>query len=89
MANPAFGHYDTNEMIYAKNLLAQIPDHPLTVWGKGLPAAEIACGLSSASPIATSSSRQSLIPVGSCPANRTMRWYACASRIRLGRNVPI
>ncbi|HGL4521336.1 TPA: IS4 family transposase, partial [Enterobacter roggenkampii] len=47
VANIAFGRYDTNEMIYAKNLLAQIPDHSLTVFDKGFLAAEILCGLNS------------------------------------------
>ncbi|WP_246794420.1 IS4 family transposase [Burkholderia perseverans] len=47
VANIAFGRYDTNEMIYAKSLLAQIPDHSLTVFDKGFLAAEILWGLSS------------------------------------------
>ena len=40
-----FGHYDTNEMLYAKGLLPQIPDDSLTVFDKGFLAAEILCGL--------------------------------------------
>ncbi|MBY4722407.1 IS4 family transposase, partial [Burkholderia contaminans] len=35
VANIAFGRYDTNEMLYAKQLLEQIPDHSLTVFDKG------------------------------------------------------
>lgn len=31
VANIAFGRYDTNKMLYAKQLLEQIPDHSLTV----------------------------------------------------------
>jgi hypothetical protein len=41
----AFGRYDTNEMLYAKTLVPGIPDHTLTVFDKGLLAAEILCGL--------------------------------------------
>ncbi|MBB3260878.1 hypothetical protein F4827_005653 [Paraburkholderia bannensis] len=40
-----FGRYDTNEMLYAKGLLPQIPDDSLTVFDKGFLAAEILCGL--------------------------------------------
>jgi len=41
VSNIAFGRYDTNEMLYAKQLLAQIPDHSLTVFDKGFLSAEI------------------------------------------------
>lgn len=47
VANIAFGRYDKNEMIYAKDLLEQIPDHSLTVFDKGFLSAEILCGLTS------------------------------------------
>lgn len=44
-ASIGFGRYDTNEMLYAKDLLPQIPDDSLTVFDKGFLAAEILCGL--------------------------------------------
>ncbi|CAM2172029.1 transposase [Paraburkholderia sacchari] len=60
VANIAFGRCDTNEMIYAKALLEQIPDHSLTVFDKGFLSAEILCGLSSGE-----RSRHFLIPAKS------------------------
>lgn len=45
VADINFGCYDTNEMVYAKSLLPQIPDDSLTVFDKGFLAAEILCGL--------------------------------------------
>ena len=45
IADINFGCYDTNEMVYAKSLLAQIPEDSLTVFDKGFLAAEILCGL--------------------------------------------
>ena len=45
IADINFGRYDTNEMVYAKSLLAQIPEDSLTVFDKGFLAAEILCGL--------------------------------------------
>ena len=41
-----FGPYGINEMLYAKELLASIPDDSLTVFDKGFLSAEILCGLS-------------------------------------------
>jgi hypothetical protein len=43
----AFGRYDVNEMLYAKELVPRIPDDSLTVFDKGFFAAEILCGLTS------------------------------------------
>jgi hypothetical protein len=43
----AFGPYGVNEMLYAKELLASIPDHSLTAFDKGFLSAEILCGLTS------------------------------------------
>lgn len=40
-----FGRYDTNEMLYAKQLVPRIPDDSITVFDKGFLAAEILCGL--------------------------------------------
>jgi hypothetical protein len=45
VADINFGRYDTNEMVYAKRLLPQIPQDSLTVFDKGFLAAEIPCGL--------------------------------------------
>lgn len=45
VAGASFGRYDSNEMVYAKGLLPQIPDDSLTVFDKGFLAAEILCGL--------------------------------------------
>ncbi|KND59837.1 Mobile element protein [Candidatus Burkholderia verschuerenii] len=45
IADVNFGCYDTNEMVYAKSLLPQIPEDSLTVFDKGFLAAEILCGL--------------------------------------------
>lgn len=41
----AFGPYGTNEMLYAKQLIADIPDESLTVFDRGFLAAEILCTL--------------------------------------------
>jgi hypothetical protein len=41
----AFGPYGINEMLYAKELLATVPDDSLTVFDKGFLSAEILCGL--------------------------------------------
>lgn len=43
-----FGPYGINEMLYAKQLLASIPDDSLTAFDKGFLSAEILCGLTSA-----------------------------------------
>lgn len=45
VVDAVFGRYDTNEMLYAKTLVPDIPDHSLTVFDKGFLAAEILCGL--------------------------------------------
>lgn len=45
VVDAVFGHYDTNEMLYAKTLVPGIPDHTLTVFDRGFLAAEILCGL--------------------------------------------
>lgn len=45
VVDAVFGRYDTNEMIYAKMLVPDIPDHTLTVFDRGFLAAEILCGL--------------------------------------------
>ncbi|KAE8753340.1 IS4 family transposase [Paraburkholderia madseniana] len=45
VADINFGRYDTNEMVYAKGLLPQIPEDSLTVFDKGFLSAEILCGL--------------------------------------------
>jgi len=45
VADINFGRYDTNEMVYAKGLLPQIPEDSLTAFDKGFLAAEILCGL--------------------------------------------
>lgn len=42
-----FGPYGTNEMLYAKELLAAIPDDSLTAFDKGFLSAEILCSLTS------------------------------------------
>lgn len=44
----AFGPYDVNEMRYARELLACIPDDSLTAFDKGFLSAEILCTLTSA-----------------------------------------
>jgi hypothetical protein len=46
--NAVFGPYGTNEMLYAKELLASIPDDSLTAFDKGFLSAEILCGLTGA-----------------------------------------
>lgn len=43
--NAAFGPYSTNEMVYAKELVAHIPADSLTVFDKGFLSAEILCEL--------------------------------------------
>src|SRR3989442_1763818 len=45
VVDAVFGRYDTNEMLYAKTLVPDIPDHTLTVFDRGFLAAEILCGL--------------------------------------------
>ncbi|QVN18278.1 IS4 family transposase [Burkholderia pyrrocinia] len=45
VADINFGVYDTNEMVYAQDLLPQIPDNSLTVFDKGFLAARILCGV--------------------------------------------
>ena len=40
-----FGPSGVNEMLYAKQLLPEIPDHSLTAFDKGFLSAEILCGL--------------------------------------------
>jgi hypothetical protein len=44
----AFGPYSTNEMLYAKQLIEEIPDESLTVFDRGFLAAEILCRLTGA-----------------------------------------
>ena len=70
VANIAFGRYDTNEMLYAKQLLEQIPDHSLTVFDKGFLSAEILCGLS-----AGERNRHFLIP-----AKSNTRWEVVSGK---------
>lgn len=41
----AFGPYDTNEMLYAKQLIDGIPNDSLTVFDRGFLSAEILCAL--------------------------------------------
>jgi hypothetical protein len=41
----AFGPYGTNEMLYAKQLVTDIPNESLTVFDRGFLAAEILCSL--------------------------------------------
>jgi hypothetical protein len=41
----AFGPYGTNEMLYAKQLIADVPDESLTVFDRGFLSAEILCAL--------------------------------------------
>lgn len=43
----AFGPYSTNEMLYAKELIEDIPDESLTVFDRGFLSAEILCTLTS------------------------------------------
>lgn len=40
-----FGSYGTNEMLYAKQLIADVPNESLTVFDRGFLSAEILCGL--------------------------------------------
>ncbi len=42
----SFGPYTNNEMVYAKQLLKDIPDHSLTVLDRGFLSAEFLCNLS-------------------------------------------
>jgi hypothetical protein len=58
----AFGRYDTNEMLYAKTPVPGIPDHTLTVFDKGLLAAEMLCGLT-----ANGQNRHFLLPAKGNP----------------------
>jgi hypothetical protein len=44
----AFGPYSTNEMLYAKQLVGDIPDESLTVFDRGFLSAEILCALTGA-----------------------------------------
>jgi hypothetical protein len=55
--NAIFGPYGINEMLYAKDLLASIPDNSLTAFDKGFLSAEILCGLTGAG-----SNRHFIIP---------------------------
>lgn len=55
--NAAFGPYSTNEMVYAKELVAHIPADSLTVFDKGFLSAEILCTLT-----AGADNRHFLIP---------------------------
>ena len=41
----AFGPYNTNEMLYAKQLIAGVPNESLTVFDRGFLSAEILCAL--------------------------------------------
>lgn len=41
----AFGPYDTNEMVYAKQIVSSIPHHSLTAFDKGFLSADILCSL--------------------------------------------
>jgi hypothetical protein len=41
----AFGPYGTNEMLYAKQLIKDVPDESLTVFDRGFLSAEILCAL--------------------------------------------
>lgn len=41
----AFGAYGTNEMLYAKQLIADVPNESLTVFDRGFLSAEILCAL--------------------------------------------
>jgi transposase IS4-like protein/DDE family transposase len=45
IADATFGPYGINEMLYAKTMVAQIPNDSLTVFDKGFLAAEILCRL--------------------------------------------
>lgn len=57
VVDAVFGPYNTNEMLYAKMLIPDIPDQSLTVFDKGFLAAEILCGLTT-----NGSNRHFLIP---------------------------
>lgn len=56
----AFGPYSTSEMVYAKELVPQIPADSLTVFDKGFLSAEILCALT-----AGANNRHFLIPAKS------------------------
>jgi hypothetical protein len=60
----AFGPYGTNEMLYAKQLIADVPNESLTVFDRGFLSAEILCGLTS-----TGLGRHFIIP-----AKSNTRW---------------
>ena len=62
--NATFGPYDVNEMLYAKELLAFIPDDSLTAFDKGFLSAKILCTL-----ISAGSNRHFVIP-----AKANARW---------------
>jgi hypothetical protein len=61
-----FGPYGINEMLYAKDLLASIPNDSLTAFDKGFLSAEILCGLTSGG-----SNRHFIIP-----AKANTKWEA-------------
>jgi hypothetical protein len=56
----AFGPYGINEMLYAKTLIARIPDSSLTIFDRGFLSAEILCALT-----AGGSNRHFVIPAKS------------------------
>lgn len=60
----AFGPYGTNEMLYAKQLIADIPNESLTVFDRGFLSAEILCALTR-----TGTERHFIIP-----AKSNTRW---------------
>ena len=68
IAHIRFGCYGINEMVYAKDLLAQIPDDSLTVFDRGFMAAEILHGL-----VMNGHNRHFLIP-----AKTNTRWDVMA-----------
>jgi hypothetical protein len=68
VAHIRFGCYGINEMVYAKDLLAQIPDDSLTVFDRGFMAAEILHGL-----VMNGHNRHFLIP-----AKTNTRWDVMA-----------
>lgn len=57
ICNASFGPYGVNEMLYAKALLASIPNDSLTAFDKGFLSAEILCGVTG-----TGSNRHFVIP---------------------------
>lgn len=78
VASIGFGRYDTNEMLYAKDLLPQIPDDSLTVFDKGFLAAEILCGLT-----ANGHNRHFLIPAKSNTCWEVMDGTADDATVRM------